>query len=252
MTDKELKKLRRADLLGMLLDASKEIAELSAQNLELVEKLKEKHIEINNAGSIAEAALKLNDVFEAADAAVAQYIDNFSDCNDRANKIITEAETKAETIEKEATLKADTLVKCATGRADTLLKDANESAEKMVKNAVERAELIVQEAQLNAAAIEQDARLKANDIENKAFEKAAHIEIVAKQSIATIEQNAKEKSSAMEQAAYQRAAFIISDAKNRTSISRKSVNHHYYQPASSRGYDNKTGFFTIEPRRIDC
>ena len=33
MTDKELKKLRRADLLRMLLDATKEIAELNAQNL---------------------------------------------------------------------------------------------------------------------------------------------------------------------------------------------------------------------------
>ncbi len=38
--------------------------------------LEHKNIEILKAGSLAEAALRLNQVFEAADAAARQYLDN--------------------------------------------------------------------------------------------------------------------------------------------------------------------------------
>lgn len=76
MTDRELKKLSRVELLELLLAESKENERLQAQLKEANEKLKNREILINDSGSIAEAALKLNGVFEAAERAAEQYLEN--------------------------------------------------------------------------------------------------------------------------------------------------------------------------------
>lgn len=76
MTDQELRKLSRADLLELLLEQSKENERLREQLKQAQEQLASRKIEIDNAGSIAEAALQLNGVFEAAEKAAAQYLEN--------------------------------------------------------------------------------------------------------------------------------------------------------------------------------
>lgn len=76
MTDRELKKLSRADLLELLLAESRENEQLRAQLAEANARLASRQIEIENAGSIAEAALQLNGVFQAAQAAAEQYLEN--------------------------------------------------------------------------------------------------------------------------------------------------------------------------------
>lgn len=76
MTSRELKKLSRAQLLDLLLKVSRENERLRARQEELECELQDRAIQIENVGSIAEAALKLNGVFEAAQAAAAQYLEN--------------------------------------------------------------------------------------------------------------------------------------------------------------------------------
>ena len=76
MTPKELKRLSRRDLLEMLLELSKENEQLQAENEILKNRLESRRIEIENCGSIAQAALRLNGVFEAAQQACRQYIEN--------------------------------------------------------------------------------------------------------------------------------------------------------------------------------
>ena len=71
---KALKKLSRVELLEMLLDVSGENETLRAENEMLRQELEEKRIRLKESGSIAEAALKLNDVFSAAQAAADQYL----------------------------------------------------------------------------------------------------------------------------------------------------------------------------------
>ena len=69
MTDKELKRLRRGELLELLLEQSKEneflkkqVKELSEDVEDLRKKLTDKRLELDKAGTIAEAAFKLNGV----------------------------------------------------------------------------------------------------------------------------------------------------------------------------------------------
>lgn len=76
MTDRELRKLSRAELLELLLEETRENEKLRAQVEEMEEQLKDRRILLGQAGSIAEAALRLNGVFEAAEEAAQQYLEN--------------------------------------------------------------------------------------------------------------------------------------------------------------------------------
>ena len=74
MTDKELRKLSRAELLEMLIQQIERNEELEAELKKAKTELRNRAITIENAGSLAEAALQINGVFEAADSAAKQYL----------------------------------------------------------------------------------------------------------------------------------------------------------------------------------
>ncbi len=76
MTERELRKLSRADLLELLLEERRENEQLRTELEKAGERLTERTIRLKEAGSIAEASLRLNGVFEAAEAAAAQYVEN--------------------------------------------------------------------------------------------------------------------------------------------------------------------------------
>lgn len=74
MTQKELRKLSRQQLLELMLEQSRRIDELETQLAEANRKLESREIAISKCGSVAEAAMALNGVFEAAQAAAEQYV----------------------------------------------------------------------------------------------------------------------------------------------------------------------------------
>lgn len=76
MTDKELHRLKRSELLELMLEQSREIEMLKKKLKRAEAKLQSREIMIEEAGSIAEAALKLNGVFQAAERAAEQYLEN--------------------------------------------------------------------------------------------------------------------------------------------------------------------------------
>lgn len=76
MTDKELKHLSRAELLEMLLAQTEENEQLKTELAKTKKALEDRRILINECGTMAEAALKLNGVFDAVDKAVRQYLEN--------------------------------------------------------------------------------------------------------------------------------------------------------------------------------
>ncbi len=77
-TQQELRRLSRADLLEILLAQSREIDSLRAQLAAAQSELADRQIRTERAGSIAEAALELNGVFEAAQRAADQYLENIA------------------------------------------------------------------------------------------------------------------------------------------------------------------------------
>ncbi len=76
MNENELRKLKRVDLLELLISQGRENEELRRRLEEAEQKLRDREIKTAEAGSIAEAALRLNGVFEAAQRAADQYLEN--------------------------------------------------------------------------------------------------------------------------------------------------------------------------------
>lgn len=91
MTEKELKKLSRQELLEVLLAQSKKIERLNGKLKETQDKLTEREIAISEAGSIAEASLILNNVFADAQKAADQYLENIRRLHDHAEQQIAES-----------------------------------------------------------------------------------------------------------------------------------------------------------------
>ena len=96
MTEKELRKLNRAELLELLLELSRENEALQAQLKQTEAALSDRRRQMDEAGSIAEAALRLNGIFEAAQKAADQYLSSVSERTARQEEICIrmEEETK--------------------------------------------------------------------------------------------------------------------------------------------------------------
>ena len=76
MDKRELKKLRRAELLELLLMQSREIDRLRKELDNANQRLADRQIQCMEAGSIAEAAISVNGVFADAQLAADQYLQN--------------------------------------------------------------------------------------------------------------------------------------------------------------------------------
>ncbi|MGN0073981.1 MAG: hypothetical protein ACI38T_01610 [Collinsella sp.] len=122
MTEKELRKLTRAELLEMLIAQSKKLSRVEAELSVAQKELKRRKIAITTSGSLAEAALKLNGIFEAADQAAAQYLDSLREQESNAVHIIAEAEAKAHEI-----------INAAEVQRQAILADADREAKRRLK-----------------------------------------------------------------------------------------------------------------------
>ena len=81
MKNKNLRKLKRKDLLEIILEQTKRIECLEIELSKLKSEYEERKISISNFGSLAEASLELSGIFKAADEAVKIYIDNIQNQN---------------------------------------------------------------------------------------------------------------------------------------------------------------------------
>ena len=102
LRSRELKKISRSELIELLYELELENQKIRELNNDIQIKLDSKELIIKNSGSIAEAALKLNGVFDAAEKAAQQYLDNISDLDNQSSKIINQAKKEAEEIIKKA------------------------------------------------------------------------------------------------------------------------------------------------------
>ena len=120
MTDNELRKLSRSDLLEILLEQSKEISGLQAENKKLKEQIEDRTIKYTDSGSLAEASLKVSGVFEAAQKAADIYLDNLRKGGadiEAARKKCAEMENQSRQTAKR--LLDKTAAECAAMREET-------------------------------------------------------------------------------------------------------------------------------------
>ena len=117
MTDKELKKLRRVELLELLLDQAIEMERLQKQLEQAQEALACRQLQMKEAGSMADAARRLNDIFSSADRAAQDYLESIRAMQEREQELLKQTEEKCRAMEEETRIKCEALLAEASGRA---------------------------------------------------------------------------------------------------------------------------------------
>lgn len=124
MTEKELKKLNRYQLLELIILQTEQINELEKQLAGAKERLESQQIQTSQAGSIAEAALQLSGIFKAAQNAADTYLENVKRHTENAEQIEENAKASAQQILENARTEAETLTKNARMQADSMIQSA--------------------------------------------------------------------------------------------------------------------------------
>lgn len=145
MTDKELRRLSRSELLEMLIAQTEENDRLKIRLEQAEAQLRDRRISIDKAGSLAEAALSLNGVFQAAEAAAQQYLENIQrisgqqdaicrSMKEKAEKETAQMRQEAQAYSQKVHAEADAYWKQVAARAAKLLEDQN-SLREMINSA---------------------------------------------------------------------------------------------------------------------
>ena len=124
MTDKDLRHLSRAELLGILYEQQKRYEESLAENQALRQQLEDRTLRVASAGSIAEAAIQVNGVFEAAQAAD-QYLASVKAATAEMVRKTDEAQRQREALLENARQEAAGIVQAAQAQADRLLAEVD-------------------------------------------------------------------------------------------------------------------------------
>ena len=138
MTDKELRKLNRAELLEMLLELSRENDRLRSQLAQAGEQLTQRQLMLDEAGSLAEASLRVNGVFQAAQQAADQYLENIRTLNDRHESICARRE-------EESRRESERLLEETKARCQELESQTRERCAAMTREAEDRANSVWEE-----------------------------------------------------------------------------------------------------------
>ena len=114
MAGKELRHMSRGELIDVIYALKKQQEELAAENEELRQQLAQRELKLQKAGSIAEAAMSLNQVFEAAQQAADQYLQsvyaNCGDAEEMAKGILADANAQAQNTLDESRRQSETLL----------------------------------------------------------------------------------------------------------------------------------------------
>jgi len=148
MADKELKRMNRGELIEIIYQYRIQVDDLTAQVKKLTDELDERRLRMEKAGSIAEAAISVNKVFEAAQQAAEQYLYSIKSANEEneesadgsceaADEIIENAKKEAEKIKQEAERKYSELVTKGEKEYAQMLAQAERKCDDMRKTVLQ-------------------------------------------------------------------------------------------------------------------
>ena len=102
MTDKEFKRLSRAQLIEIIYQLQLQTDKLNEEKQELESELADKRLRLSNAGNIADAALEINNCFRSAQNAAEQYLNEIKaireETEEERQRILALARAEAEAI----------------------------------------------------------------------------------------------------------------------------------------------------------
>ena len=185
MKDKELQHLKRTELLEILLEQSREnsalkeqIGDKNGEIAELKNKLNDKRIKIERAGSLAEASFMINGVLESAQEAAQQYLDNLQEICGRQDIKYIKKEIQSENYPQRT-------MNGASKQYESINRAAEDRSAALTIAAQQRCNAMLRDAEDRCARMEAEAKLKCEAMEREAEEKCALMEQKAKQDVET-------------------------------------------------------------------
>ena len=102
MTDKEFKRLNRAQLIDIIYQLQIKQEKLTAENERLAQELIDKRIRVDSAGNIAQAALEMYNVMQSAQEAAERYLEEIRVMRDetevQCKRLLEKAQQDADAI----------------------------------------------------------------------------------------------------------------------------------------------------------
>ena len=142
MTDKEFKRLSRSQLIEIIYQFQIKVEELTQENQTLNAAVEDKRLRITRAGNIAEAALEVNNVMQAAQNAAQQYLDEiqvlYSEIDNECQNIRIKANAEADVIIQQARTEAAAIISQAQMEAAAVISQAQTEANEIVERANQR------------------------------------------------------------------------------------------------------------------
>lgn len=133
MADRELRRMRRTELVEIIYALKQSEDQLKEQNAALTAQLQDRQLRISKAGSIAQAAMELNKVFEAAQAAADDYLHSVQvsheDAQVAAANTLTQARSEAQHILAQAQEEADQLKARTRQECDAMVEQAEQEVQ---------------------------------------------------------------------------------------------------------------------------
>lgn len=144
MNDKELRKASRKELLEIILAQTNRIEELEIALDDVSKKLNSKKIIMKESGSLAEATIKLSEIFEHADLVAEEYLEKVKEnclimeketkkeCRELKKKMIAEAEKKCQKLEEQAKKQITQKEKKSKNKKANINEEINDSVIKVI------------------------------------------------------------------------------------------------------------------------
>ncbi len=136
MTDKEFRRLSRADLIEIIYELQQNEKALQQENEDLKHRLEERRETVSEAGSLAEVLAKVNGLFEAAQATADGYQEEIRRLQDEARE---EARIRLEEAREEA--------RKIRAQADDYLADIKRQASKLAALALRQREELLKKTE---------------------------------------------------------------------------------------------------------
>lgn len=148
MNEKEIRKLSRLELLELLVSVSEENEALRREAEALQKQLADREIDMASTGSIAEAAMSLSGIFDAAQDAADRYLENIKKVNHSASKeaerMIADAKKDCLAMEQEAQKQVDDKWKSLKKMLDAYIETHDITKEELKTLVVEHKQAKVQ------------------------------------------------------------------------------------------------------------
>lgn len=187
MAEKELRRMSRPELIEIIYALKSNEESLQKKNAHLEEQLNDRTIQISEAGSIAEAALQLNDIFSTAQIAADDYLTSIKAANvsmeeeqkaaaKEAERVVAEAQAQAEQIVAEANAEAARIMTMAKEKADNTLSEAEAASQHMTETAQKKAEVLKAQSEDKAQTCVELAQKQSQDMITAAEQKRNQLE----------------------------------------------------------------------------